>query len=120
MPQFGGTAPAMPGQVQQPGKDLKGKLQIGVLLTLLEMALPNLSDPEDKIVAEEAHLKLLKRFSKAPGDLGKAELDFMKSQAYPIARPSPMDQGQQIQSRLQGMGVQPAQAQMQGGAPVAA
>jgi len=110
MPQFGGSPPAMPGQVQQPGKEMKGRLQMGLILALLEMAMPNLMDPEDKIIAEEMHLKGLKRFSKPPGDLQKAEMNFMSSQLNPMPRPSPMDQGPQIQSRLQGMGVQPQQA----------
>src|SRR6266542_1072550 len=52
MPPFGGSPPAMPGQVQQPGKDMKGRLQMGLILALLEMAMPNITDPEDKTVAE--------------------------------------------------------------------
>ena len=118
MPPMGGSPPAMPGQVPQGGKEMKGRLQMGLILALLEMAMPNITDPEDKIVAEEMHLKGLKRFSKPPGDLQKAEMNFMQSQLNPMPRPSPMDQGPQIQSRLQGMGVQPQQAAAPG--PVAA
>lgn len=105
--QFGGMAPAMPGQVDKGGKDMRGKLQMGIILSLLEIALPNLSDPEDKIVAEEAHLKLLKRFSKPPGDMAKSEMNFMQSQLAPLPRGSAMDSRPGIQGAMAGMGVQP-------------
>ena len=110
MPPMGGSPPAMPGQVPQGGKEMKGRLQAGLILALMEMAMPNMTDPEDKIIMEEAHLKMLKRFSKPPGDLQKAEMNFMSSQLNPMPRPSPMDQGPQIQQRLGAMGVQPQQA----------
>lgn len=107
MPPFGNTSPAiMAGP--KPGNNAKGEVIAGLALALLEMAIPMLG-ADRKIIAEEAHLKLLKEFSKPPQDLGQAELKFMGSQLYPQQRPpgAVMESGPGIQSQLQGLGVTP-------------
>lgn len=112
MGDFGGVAPTAPAMLPQDqnGSIERAYVQVGIALQLLEMAAPALKgDPEQRVAVEEAHLKLLKQFSKPADDLTAAELKYLESQLAPQGR-SPMDSGDAIRSQLSSLGVMPAAA----------
>lgn len=79
-----GAAPAMPGpgQMQQGGKEARGKVVAGLGLEMLRISIPLLANSEDGQAVIEAVAKLGKRFVKPAEDLGQAELKFMGSQMF--------------------------------------
>lgn len=89
-----GTAPAMPGQVQQGGKEARGKILGGMALEVARLAMMQYpASSPDAVFLSEIIAKMGKRFSRPQADMMQSELKFMGSQlgaeGGPQGAPSP-------------------------------